>query len=139
VPSRAIARQLAAGVRADDADLMPGALACFEDDFKHFIAQLRLRLRIGASSEPHNLLGRLFVEERRRLKIVPNGSRRETVLKLMFGAPSAPPSAGTARAPPSSSSVNSRPSGMNSTRNTRLRPCRWRGYPYTRVSSKPAP
>jgi putative transposase len=33
-----------------------------------------------------NLLERLFVEERRRLKIVPNAFGERAVLKLMFGA-----------------------------------------------------
>ena len=33
-----------------------------------------------------NLLERLFGEERRRLKIVPNGFGEKPVLKLMFGA-----------------------------------------------------
>jgi hypothetical protein len=42
-PSRAIARQLAAGVRADYANLLPSALACFEDDFEACIAHLRYR------------------------------------------------------------------------------------------------
>ena len=34
-----------------------------------------------------NLLERLFVEERRRLKIIPNAFGERPVLKLMFGAP----------------------------------------------------
>jgi transposase-like protein len=33
-----------------------------------------------------NLLERLFLEERRRLKIIPNGFGEKPVLKLMFGA-----------------------------------------------------
>ena len=33
-PSRAIARQLAAGIRVDYANALPSALACFEDDFE---------------------------------------------------------------------------------------------------------
>ena len=33
-----------------------------------------------------NLLERLFVEERRRLKIIPNAFGERPVLKLMFGA-----------------------------------------------------
>ena len=33
-----------------------------------------------------NLLERLFVEERRRLKIIPNAFGERAVLKLMFGA-----------------------------------------------------
>ena len=38
-PSRAIARQLATGIRADYANVLPSALACFEDDFESCIAQ----------------------------------------------------------------------------------------------------
>jgi hypothetical protein len=34
-----------------------------------------------------NLLERLFVEERRRLKIIPNAFGEKAVIKLMFGAP----------------------------------------------------
>ena len=48
-PSRAIARQLAAGLRADYANVLPSALACFEDDFEASIAHLRLRSRTVAS------------------------------------------------------------------------------------------
>ncbi len=33
-----------------------------------------------------NMLERLFVEERRRLKIIPNAFGEKAVLKLMFGA-----------------------------------------------------
>jgi hypothetical protein len=39
--SSAIARELAGGVRADYTDLLPSALACFEDDFEACIAHLR--------------------------------------------------------------------------------------------------
>ena len=40
-PSRAIARQLAAGIRADYADVLPSAFICFDDDFGACIAHLR--------------------------------------------------------------------------------------------------
>ena len=43
-PSRAIARDLAAGLRADHADRLPSAVAWFEDDFEACIAHLRLPL-----------------------------------------------------------------------------------------------
>ncbi len=81
-PSRAIARQLAAGIRADDADLLPSALACFEDDFEACIAHLRLPVTHRRFVRTTNLLERLFVEERRRLKIIPNGFGEKPVLKL---------------------------------------------------------
>jgi transposase-like protein len=85
-PSRAIARQLAAGIRADCADLLPSALACFEDDFEACVAHLRLPVTHRRFIRTTNLLERLFVEERRRLKIIPNGFGEKPVLKLMFGA-----------------------------------------------------
>jgi hypothetical protein len=47
--SRAIARQLATGIRADYADLLPRALAWFEDDFEACIAHLRCRPPMAAS------------------------------------------------------------------------------------------
>src|SRR5215210_8037462 len=72
-PSRAIARDLAKGIRADYGTLLPSAVACFEDDFQACIAHLRLPVTHRRSTRTTNLLERLFVEERRRLKIIPNG------------------------------------------------------------------
>jgi len=46
-PSRAIARDLAKGIRADYGTLLPSAVACFEDDFEACIAHLRLAAFIG--------------------------------------------------------------------------------------------
>ena len=63
-----------------------GALACFEDDFESCIAHLRLPVTHRRFVRTTNLLERLFVEERRRLKIIPNGFGEKPVLKLMFGA-----------------------------------------------------
>jgi putative transposase len=85
-PSRAIARELAAGIRADYAAVLPSALACFEDDFEACIAHLRLPVTHRRATRTTNLLERLFVEERRRLKIIPNGFGERPVMKLMFGA-----------------------------------------------------
>ncbi len=79
-PSRAIARQLAAGLRADYANVLPSALACFEDDFEACIAHLRLPVTHRRFARTTNLLERLFVEERRRLKIIPNGFGEKPVL-----------------------------------------------------------
>ena len=74
-PSRAIARQLAAGLRADYANVLPSALACFEDDFEACIAHLRLAGHASSfrkDDEPPR------TEERRRLKknLGVDGSRR---------------------------------------------------------------
>ena len=85
-PSRAIARDLAKGIRADYGTLLPSAVACFEDDFEACIAHLRLPVTHRRSTRTTNFLERLFVEERRRLKIIPNGFGEKPVLKLMFGA-----------------------------------------------------
>lgn len=85
-PSRAIARELASGIRADYAVVAPSALACFEDDFEACVAHLRLPVTHRRVTRTTNLLERLFGEERRRLKIVPNGFGEKPVLKLMFGA-----------------------------------------------------
>ena len=85
-PSRAIARDLAEGVVRDQADELPRAVACFEDDLEACIAHLRLPIGHRRAIRTTNLLERLFVEERRRLKIIPNAFGEKPVLKLMFGA-----------------------------------------------------
>jgi putative transposase len=85
-PSRAIARDLARGVVADYGRDLPSAVACFEDDFEACIAHLRLLVTHRRATRTTNLLERLFVEERRRLKIIPNAFGERPVLKLMFGA-----------------------------------------------------
>ncbi len=85
-PSRAIARNLAEGIRADYATTVPSAVACFEDDFEACIAHLRLPVTHRQATRTTNLLEHLFVEERRRLKIIPNGFGEKAVLKLMFAA-----------------------------------------------------
>jgi transposase-like protein len=59
---------------------------CFDDDFEACIAHLRLPVTHRRSTRTTNLIERLFGEERRRLKIVPNAFGEKPVLKLMFGA-----------------------------------------------------
>lgn len=85
-PSRAIARDLARGLIADYQATLPSAVACFQDDFEACIAHLRLPVTHRRAIRTTNLLERLFVEERRRLKIIPNAFGEKPVLKLMFGA-----------------------------------------------------
>ena len=85
-PSRAIARDLAKGVVADFEKDLPSAIACFMDDFEACIAHLRMPVSHRRAIRTTNLLERLFVEERRRLKIIPNAFGEKPVLKLMFGA-----------------------------------------------------
>src|SRR5499427_4659374 len=85
-PSRAIARDLAAGVVADYGRDEERGVACFMDDFEACIAHLRFPVTHRRAIRTTNLLERLFVEERRRLKIIPNAFGERAVLKLMFGA-----------------------------------------------------
>jgi putative transposase len=85
-PSRAIARDLAAGLVAEYETQLPTAVRSFQDDFEACIAHLRLPVIHRRATRTTNLLERLFVEERRRLKIIPNGFGEKAVLKLMFGA-----------------------------------------------------
>ena len=85
-PSRAIARDLARGVVADYENDYPSAVSCFMDDFEACIAHLRTPIAHRRATRTTNLLERLFVEERRRLKIIPNAWGEKAVLKLMFGA-----------------------------------------------------
>jgi putative transposase len=85
-PSRAIARELATGVVADYGGKHDSAVACFRDDFEACIAHLRCPVTHRRAIRTTNLLERLFVEERRRLKIIPNAFGERAVLKLMFGA-----------------------------------------------------
>jgi transposase-like protein len=84
--SRAIARDLAAGLVADYANELPSAVTCFEDDLEACIAHLRMPITHRRAIRTTNLLERLFLEERRRLKIIPNAFGEKPVLKLMFGA-----------------------------------------------------
>ena len=85
-PSRAIARDLADGVIRDYETQLPSAVACFTDDFEACIAHLRLPVTHRRATRTTNLLERLFLEERRRLKIIPNAFGEKPVLKLMFAA-----------------------------------------------------
>jgi transposase-like protein len=67
----------------DNAATLPSAISCFEDDFEACIAHLRLPVTHRRATRTTNLLERLFVEERRRPKIIPNGFGEKPVLKLM--------------------------------------------------------
>jgi transposase-like protein len=85
-PSRAIARELAAGVVTDYEKELASAVTCFLDDFEACIAHLMMPVGHRRAIRTTNLLERLFLEERRRLKIIPNAFGEKAVLKLMFGA-----------------------------------------------------
>lgn len=58
----------------------------FLDDFEASIAHLRMPVTHRHAIRTTNLLERLFVEERRRMKIIPNAFGERPVLQLMFGA-----------------------------------------------------
>ena len=120
---------VARGIRADYAGVAPSALACFEDDFEAWVAHLRLPVTHRRVTRTTNLLERLFAEERRRLKIVPNGFGEKPVLKLMFGALIRAAERWRGRASPSSSFVSSPRCAKSSTTNTRPRSYRQHGHP----------
>ena len=86
-PSLELARALRQDVVKRFRDRLPAAMACFEDDFDACIAHLRFPIAHRKVIRTTNLLERLFVEERRRSKIIPNVFHGERpVLKLMYAA-----------------------------------------------------
>lgn len=85
-PSRAITCELADGLVGEYESKLPSAVACFMVDFEACIAHLRLPVTHRRAMRTKNLLERLFLEERRRLKIIPNAFGEKAVLKLMFAA-----------------------------------------------------
>ena len=72
-------------VRRYEADL-PSATKCFLDDFEACIAHLRFPIAHRRAIRTTNMLERLFGEERRRLKIIPNAFGERPVMKLMYAA-----------------------------------------------------
>jgi putative transposase len=64
----------------------PAVVQCFRDDFDACIAHLRFPLRHRWVIRTTNLLERLFLEERRRAKIIPHAFGERPVLKLMYAA-----------------------------------------------------
>lgn len=78
---------IAEGLGPDFKARLPTATrSSFMDDFEACITHLRLPVTHRRATRTTNLLERLFVEERRRLKIIPHGFGEKAVLKLMFGA-----------------------------------------------------
>ena len=65
---------------------LPSAVQCFLDDFAACIAHLRFPVAHRKIIRTTNLLERLFQEERRRMKIIPNAFGERPVLKLMYAA-----------------------------------------------------
>ena len=69
-----------------NAGYLPAVVHCFRDDFAACIAHLRFPLRHRRVIRTTNLLERLFLEERRRTKIIPHAFGERPVLKLMYAA-----------------------------------------------------
>ena len=65
---------------------LPAVVQCFREDFDACIAHLRFPLRHRRVIRTTNLLERLFLEERRRTKIIPHAFGERPVLKLMYAA-----------------------------------------------------
>ena len=80
-PSRAIMRQLAMA----SAPTAPTSCRA-RSPVSRVVAHLQLPVTHRRFIRTTDLLERLFVEERRRLKTIPNGFGEKPVLKLMFGA-----------------------------------------------------
>ncbi len=85
-PSAAMAAVLRKQVVEAYERLYPSAVACFEDDFDACIAQLSCPPKHRRVVRTTNLLERLFVEERRRMRAARPISGEHAVLKLMFAA-----------------------------------------------------
>jgi transposase-like protein len=64
----------------------PSATKCFLDDFDACVAHLQLPISHTRVTRTTNLLERLFLEERRRTKIIPHAFGERAVLKLMYAA-----------------------------------------------------
>jgi transposase-like protein len=85
-PNAAMAAVLRNEVVATYGQKYPSAVACFEDDFDACIAHLSCPPKHRRVVRTTNLLERLFVEERRRMRAARPISGEHAVLKLMFGA-----------------------------------------------------
>jgi len=68
-PSRAIARDLAAGLVADYASELPSAVACFEDDLEACIAHLRMPITHRRAIRTTNLLDYMSFPPQHRTKL----------------------------------------------------------------------
>jgi transposase-like protein len=77
------ARGFCAGVRAEAAR---GVVQCVTDDFEACIAHLRFPLRHRRVVRTTDLREWLFLEERRRTKIIPNTFGERPALRLMYAA-----------------------------------------------------
>jgi transposase-like protein len=85
-PSLAMARALREQVVASFGAEFPAATACFDDDFEACIAHLHCPPTHRRLVRTTNLLERLFVEERRRLRAAHTIVGERAVLKLMYAS-----------------------------------------------------
>jgi transposase-like protein len=65
---------------------LPAVVKCFLEDFEACIAHLRFPLRHRKVIRTTNLLERLFLEARRRTKVIPHAFGERPVLKLLYAA-----------------------------------------------------
>jgi transposase-like protein len=85
-PSLAVAEVLREDfVRTFETEL-PTAVRCFVDDFEACTAHLRFPIDHRKVIRTTNLLERLFLEERRRTKMIANAFGERPMLKLMYAA-----------------------------------------------------
>jgi transposase-like protein len=85
-PSPAMARALRDDLIDRFGKLYPSAVQCFVEDFEACIAHLQLPPDHRRTTRTTNLLERMFVEERRRLRAVLHTFGERPVLKLMYAA-----------------------------------------------------
>jgi len=81
-PSRAVARDLAAGVIADYAADHPSAVACFEDDFETCIARLRLPIAHRRATRTTDEMDKRFLQRRVRIAVARATSWRRAAPRL---------------------------------------------------------
>ena len=84
--SPALARVLRDDLVATYGRDLPSAVACLQDDFEACIVHLRFPVGHRRAIRSTNLLERLFLEDRRRTKVIPHAFGERPLLKLMFGA-----------------------------------------------------
>jgi hypothetical protein len=133
-PSRAIAGQLAAGIRADYADVLPSAFVCFDDDFGACIAHMRVSA-LRQDDQPARTAVRRGAAK--GSKSSPTASAKSRCSNSCSARSSALQSDGAACASPSSSCARSPPSERNSTRNMRTRSRRWQCHPSPAFPANP--
>ena len=85
-PSQEVARLLRDDLVRRYEKTLPTAVQCFMDDFEACIAHLRFPVKHRRVIRTTNLLERLFLEERRRMKAVVHAFGERAVLKLMYAA-----------------------------------------------------